>query len=439
AVVLKRPDFRCANNKCLLPLSPRDRCYSAIPIVSARDLGSELCSQAAKSQLAVQQTETVQSGDWVLSRFQSASDWCRAIVTKLNIESAVCDVFFPDYGNSPGETLVDLLIRVVLHDCDLRFLSVRELLVFANLAPAMLCPYLHNREASNDLVDTEAPRLVSAFYSPDEFYVFRCNQGADMDVFEEMQQALQSFCNEDKIGDYTVQHPVANLPVAARYSVDCNWYRGVIESYSPDGISYRQKQLKDMLQQSHVFNFLCMDTPSTVDPNSDGLPTVPVGVYELNTPVLPKCPDLSVLKREHGEVTVLPRAQPATRGSRVKASARASANSTASDSNVSDSRSSTPAAAPAETAANRMRLRPYWPAFGSLIYCGTAVGCFQRSSTADTCTAKEYNTQPMRIRNHRQSTGLYAASWLCPAACNGAIRRGQPLGLHLDEAAQSPR
>ncbi|PAA49755.1 hypothetical protein BOX15_Mlig014043g2, partial [Macrostomum lignano] len=500
----------------LFLLSPREIWVARYAEQAWLKRTQQLCSQAAKSQLAVQ-TETVQSGDWVLSRFQSASDWCRAIVTKLNIESAVCDVFFPDYGNSvsnkqiaelltmppalceipplahrislnniaprvmnngptsqqqpdqwsteavyelqeilvkkcftgdlivrivsqqPGETLVDLLIRVVLHDCDLRFLSVRELLVFANLA-CYAMPYLHNREASNDLVDTEAPRLflrssnifkgyrffgsVSAFYSPDEFYVFRCNQGADMDVFEEMQQALQSFCNEDKIGDYTVQHPVANLPVAARYSVDCNWYRGVIESYSPDGISvlftdygnrevhkdnqfikyltkrfyqphsmcwrcsmygvsagdqsprmkYRQKQLKDMLQQSHVFNFLCMDTPSTVDPNSDGLPTVPVGVYELNTPVclnvrlydegvysdmpadalarlvkeapVPVRSRFVRLNESTGEVTVLPRAQPATRGSRVKASARASANSTASDSNVSDSRSSTPAAAP---------------------------------------------------------------------------------------------
>uniref|UniRef100_A0A1I8ITL0 RING-type domain-containing protein n=1 Tax=Macrostomum lignano TaxID=282301 RepID=A0A1I8ITL0_9PLAT len=267
----------------LFLLSPREIWVARYAEQAWLKRTQQLCSQAAKSQLAVQ-TETVQSGDWVLSRFQSASDWCRAIVTKLNIESAVCDVFFPDYGNSvsnkqiaelltmppalceipplahrislnniaprvmnngptsqqqpdqwsteavyelqeilvkkcftgdlivrivsqqPGETLVDLLIRVVLHDCDLRFLSVRELLVFANLA-CYAMPYLHNREASNDLVDTEAPRLflrssnifkgyrffgsVSAFYSPDEFYVFRCNQGADMDVFEEMQQALQ--------------------------------------------------------------------------------------------------------------------------------------------------------------------------------------------------------------------------------------------------------
>uniref|UniRef100_A0A1I8F9V1 Tudor domain-containing protein n=1 Tax=Macrostomum lignano TaxID=282301 RepID=A0A1I8F9V1_9PLAT len=412
AVVAEEADS-AAPTTMPVPLSNRRRCYSAIPIVSARDLGSEAIGYSG--------------------RFQSASDWCRAIVTKLNIESAVCDVFFPDYGNSvsnkqiaelltmppalceipplahrislnniaprvmnngptsqqqpdqwsteavyelqeilvkkcftgdlivrivsqqPGETLVDLLIRVVLHDCDLRFLSCLPILA------CYAMPYLHNREASNDLVDTEAPRLFLrssnifkvidswqrfGILFADEFYVFALPTRAPIwTCFERCSRLCSRFCNEDKIGDYTVQHPVANLPVAARYSVDCNWYRG-----------------------SHVFNFLCMDTPSTVDPNSDGLPTVPVGVYELNTPVclnvrlydegvysdmpadalarlvkeapVPICP----FKREHGRGNGAAASQPATRGSRVKAAARASANSTTSDSNVSDSRSSTPAA-----------------------------------------------------------------------------------------------
>uniref|UniRef100_A0A1I8F754 B box-type domain-containing protein n=1 Tax=Macrostomum lignano TaxID=282301 RepID=A0A1I8F754_9PLAT len=243
----------------LFLLSPREIWVARYAEQAWLKRTQQLCSQAAKSQLAVQ-TENCAKGmgtQPVPERLQTGAELFA------------------------GETLVDLLIRVVLHDCDLRFLSVRELLVFANLA-CYAMPYLHNREASNDLVDTEAPRLflrvidslasVSAFYSPDEFYVFRCNQGADMDVFEEMQQALQ-----------------VPPEAAERHAATV-----------------------------HVFNFLCMDTPSTVDPNSDGLPTVPVGVYELNTPV-PICP----FKREHGRgVTVLARAQPATRGSRVKAAAQ---------------------------------------------------------------------------------------------------------------------
>uniref|UniRef100_A0A1I8JQ48 Tudor domain-containing protein n=1 Tax=Macrostomum lignano TaxID=282301 RepID=A0A1I8JQ48_9PLAT len=155
----------------------------------------------------------------------------------------------------------------------------------------------------------------------------------------------------------------------------CSMY-GVSAGDQSPRMKYRQKQLKDMLQQSHVFNFLCMDTPSTWTRTATACPQFRLAcVYELNTPVclnvrlydegvysdmpadalarlvkeapVPVRSRFVRFKREHGEeVTVLPRAQPATRGSRVKASARASANSTASDSNVSDSRSSTPAAAP---------------------------------------------------------------------------------------------
>uniref|UniRef100_A0A1I8ITB3 B box-type domain-containing protein n=1 Tax=Macrostomum lignano TaxID=282301 RepID=A0A1I8ITB3_9PLAT len=119
----------------LFLLSPREIWVARYAEQAWLKRTQQLCSQAAKSQLAVQ-TETVQSGDWVLSRFQSASDWCRAIVTKLNIESAVCDVFFPDYGNSVSNKQIAELLTMPPALCEIPPLAHR--ISLNNIAPRVM-------------------------------------------------------------------------------------------------------------------------------------------------------------------------------------------------------------------------------------------------------------------------------------------------------------
>uniref|UniRef100_A0A1I8FNG6 Tudor domain-containing protein n=1 Tax=Macrostomum lignano TaxID=282301 RepID=A0A1I8FNG6_9PLAT len=196
-----------------------------------------------------------------------------------------------------------------------------------------------------------------------------------------------------------------------------------------------------MLQQSHVFNFLCMDTPSTVDPNSDGLPTE----FRL------ACPDFVRLNESTGEVTVLPRAQAGyPRQSRQSLGQSVGQNSTVVGFECVRLAIEHASSRARRDRCHRMRLRPYWPAFGSLIYCGTAVGASAIVYSCDTCTVllidsgEEYkHASQCDIRNHRQINWPLCRPW--PVPCRLLRRysgRRPALDSHLrrgDCAVTSPR